>query len=76
MNDQNNHPCRCGHFLEAHFEDIAQYGGWEYLDDVGEEVWREESYPRPMCGKCEDDCLYEQMTNLEYLEWKYEEHKR
>jgi hypothetical protein len=49
-------------------------GRYEWLDDVGHEVWREDTYPRWICSDCNNDCQFEQMTNLDYLEWKADEH--
>jgi hypothetical protein len=63
-------PCKCSHVEEVHFIFEETVGGWQWLDDVGHEVWVEEPYPRPVCDECGTDCIFEEMTNLEYLEWK------
>lgn len=73
MDESNNFPCMvCGHYDKAHYIHTESNGAWVYLDDVGHEVWQEEQYPRPVCDFCQDDCIFEQMTNLEYLEWKHD----
>jgi hypothetical protein len=67
------YPCKvCLHNEVEHFIYTETHGWWEWLDDVGHEVWREEPYPRPVCNTCNNDCIFEPMTNLEYLEWCYD----
>lgn len=74
MNEvQFSYPCKCGHEKLNHFEYNDSSGGWIFNKDVGHEVWMEESYPRPVCDLCNNDCSFEQMNGLEYLEWKYNE---
>lgn len=74
MSEECPLPCKyCSHPGEQHFifEDTA--GGWVYNADVGHEVWVTEPYPRPVCNLCKLDCIFEEMTNLEYLEWLSED---
>jgi hypothetical protein len=73
-NEPSSYPCKsCGHPEQAHFIFEENYGGWVWDDNVGHEVWVEEQQPRPVCDSCGSDCIFEQMTNLEYLEWKYDQ---
>ena len=74
MSDElNNFPCRCGHLLEAHGDVPEEYGGGWHFDKNDKEYWEDpQVQPRPVCFDCGPyDCQFEQMTNLEYLEWKY-----
>jgi hypothetical protein len=67
-------PCICGHRIIAHGEVEEVAGQWQWDDDHKEEVWQEELYPRPVCFDCGPyDCIFQEMTNLEYLEWKSED---
>lgn len=69
----NKFPCKfCFHDEKEHFIFDDSCGHWEYLADVGHEVWVEEPYARPVCNSCGSDCIFEEMTNLDYLEWKYD----
>jgi len=71
---ESNFPCQCGHLFTAHGEEGGSYyGGWE-IDSEGRENWREEqTQPMPVCYECGPNfCSFKQMTNLEYLEWKYD----
>ena len=68
-------PCKCGHVEAWHFVYEETYGQWMENDDVGHEVWVESPYPRPVCDECKSDCIFDQMTNLEFLEWKYDNHQ-
>lgn len=73
--EQRKFPCKfCFHDEKEHFEYDQIYGQWEYLEDVGHEVWREEHNRRPMCKLCNSDCIFDSMGNLEYLEWLYDIH--
>jgi len=69
-------PCKCGHLLTIHGEEGqgSYYGGWD-IDSEGNEVWREEQeQPMPVCYACGPAfCNFEEMDNLEFLEWKNEE---
>ena len=72
--EQNNFPCKCGHSLELDYDYEKVQGNWVWLEDVREEVWQEDRYPYSVCDGCGPyDCQFEQMTNLDYLEWKYEQ---
>jgi hypothetical protein len=73
--NESNFPCKCGHFYDVHDVIERHYGWYEWLDDVGHEVWREEEESYPVCTVCDTVCYYEQMNNLEYLEWKNDNHK-
>jgi hypothetical protein len=68
-------PCKCGHVLEAHGEVTEVEGQWQY-DSEENEVWVESPYPRPVCWDCGPyDCIFTEMTNLEYLEWAYDKNQ-
>lgn len=64
------HPCICGHKMEKHFDYEETYSDWIFHEDVGHEVEVQTSYPRPVCSSCNTDCLFQEMDNLEFLEWK------
>lgn len=71
MEYKDKYPCKiCHHPEEDHFIFEETAGGYVFLEDVGHEVWQEEPYPRPVCNACGSDCIFEQMTNLDFLEWK------
>jgi hypothetical protein len=68
------HPCICGHLITAHGEEGGSYyGGWD-MNSEGNEVWREEQeQPQPVCYECGPNfCVFVEMDNLEFLEWKSE----
>lgn len=70
-------PCICGHILSSHGEITEVEGKWEWDMEGETEVWVESPYPRPVCWDCGPyDCIFNEMTNLEYLEWKSDNHQR
>jgi hypothetical protein len=75
MNEQSNYPCKCGHEYQDHGEEGFDRGGYVFLEDVGHEVWQEHIERYPVCYMCNNECYWQQMNNLEYLEWKYDSNR-
>jgi len=73
MNSEPIFPCKCGHILQDHGSVTEHPGYWDF-DYEGNEIWVEGSQDRPVYWACGPyDCEFEQMTNLEFLEWKANE---
>jgi hypothetical protein len=69
-------PCKiCFHPGEQHFVFEDTVTEWLFNEDVGHEVEVNSPYPRPVCNECSRDCVFEEMTNLEFVEWKYDNHQ-
>jgi hypothetical protein len=70
-------PCICGHSITAHGTYEDEQRGWAWDDDHREEVEVSSSIERPVCYECGPaDCIFVEMTNLEYLEFKSGADKR
>lgn len=67
------YPCRCGHPLNTHGTIDQPYTNRAYHEDLKEWVEAEASFTRDICTGCDTDCCFEPMTNLEYMEWKYDQ---
>ena len=79
MNDNPNpvFPCRCGHSITAHDTLEVDQGGYEDLDDgEGGYAWRPDWKQCFVCLPCDLECNYEQMNNLEYLEYKSNDYNK
>lgn len=75
MHDQLNpvFPCKfCFHAGEQHFIFEDTCAEWIFDAELGREVEVFSPYPRPVCNLCSLDCEFEEMGNLEFLEWKCE----
>jgi len=53
MEYKDQYPCKiCHHPGEYHFIFEETVGGYRWDDEIGQEVWVEEPYPRPVCDAC------------------------
>ena len=68
----NNIPCKCNHDELSHYIVEQSYGWNEYDHTTGVDRYMEEVEPLPVCGDCNKQCIFDRMTALEYIQWKYE----
>lgn len=74
IQESNNFPCKCGHIYLVHGVVDEDRGGYSNLDDgeVGQ-FWESYFVQVWVCFDCSKECEFEQMSNLEFLEWKHEQ---
>jgi hypothetical protein len=63
-------PCICGHSHLAHGTETETSERYEWDDDHRQEIRALQRYPQPVCYECDRECLFTEMTNLEYIEFK------